>query len=107
MDSTARGGSMKQEDEWGEDTSRSRKMGGVYLGEGKNGGSRVKGRKKQERSAVSKLEVIFFCTFVPFVLFMFFTFLHILHFFAYLHFLRFCIFLFCTFVLCHLVRQSI
>ena len=46
MDSTVGGGSMKQEDEWEEDTSRSRKMGGVYLGEGKNGGSRVKGRKK-------------------------------------------------------------
>ena len=29
---------MKREDEWGEDTSRSRKMGGVYLGEGKSGG---------------------------------------------------------------------
>ena len=27
MDSTVGGGSMKQEDEWGEDTSRSRKMG--------------------------------------------------------------------------------
>ena len=37
---------MKQEDEWGEDTSRGRKMGGVYLGEGKNGGSIVKRRKK-------------------------------------------------------------
>ena len=46
MYSTVGGGSMKQEDEWGEDTSRSRKMGGVYLGEEKNGGSRVKGRKK-------------------------------------------------------------
>ena len=46
MDSTVGGGSMKQEDEWGEDTLRSRKMGGVYLGEGKNGGSRVKGRGK-------------------------------------------------------------
>ena len=46
MDSTMRGGSMKQEDEWGEDTSRGRKMGGVYLGEGKNGGSVVKRRKK-------------------------------------------------------------
>ena len=41
MDSTVGGGSMKQEDEWGEDTSRGRKMGGVYLGEGKNGGSIV------------------------------------------------------------------
>ena len=30
----------------GEDTSRGRKMGGVYLGEGKNGGSVVKRRKK-------------------------------------------------------------
>jgi len=30
---------MKQEDEWGEDTLRSRKMGGVHLGEEKNGGS--------------------------------------------------------------------
>ena len=38
IDSTVGGGSMKQEDEWGEDTSRGRKMGGVYLGEGKNGG---------------------------------------------------------------------
>ena len=37
---------MKREDEWGEDTSRSRKMGGVYLGEGKNGGSILKRRKK-------------------------------------------------------------
>ena len=46
MDSTVGGGSMKQEDEWGEDTSRGRKMGGVYLGEGKNGGSVVKRRKK-------------------------------------------------------------
>ena len=46
IDSTVGGGSMKQEDEWGEDTLRSRKMGGVYLGEGKNGGSSVKGRKK-------------------------------------------------------------
>ena len=46
IDSTVGGGSMKQEDEWGEDTLRSRKMGGVYLDEGKNGGSRVKGRKK-------------------------------------------------------------
>ena len=48
IDSTVGGGSMKQEDEWGEDTLRSRKMGGVYLGEGKNGGSRVEGRKKWE-----------------------------------------------------------
>ena len=46
IDSTVGGGLMKQEDEWGEDTLRSRKMGGVYLGEGKNGGSRVRGRKK-------------------------------------------------------------
>ena len=46
MDSTVGGGSMKEEDEWGEDTSRSRKMGEVYLGEGKNWGSRVKVRKK-------------------------------------------------------------
>ena len=30
----------------GEDTSRSRKMGGAYLGEGKNGGSILKRRKK-------------------------------------------------------------
>ena len=45
IDSTVGGGSMKQEDEWGEDTLRSRKMGGVYLGEGKNGESRVKGWK--------------------------------------------------------------
>ena len=37
---------MKREDEWGEDTSRSRKMGGVYLGEGKIGGSILKRRKK-------------------------------------------------------------
>ena len=47
---------MKLEDKWGEDTSRSRKMGGVYLGEGKsggvylregkNGGSILRGRKK-------------------------------------------------------------
>ena len=37
---------MKQEDEWLEDTSRSRKMGGVYLGEGKSGGSILKRRKK-------------------------------------------------------------
>ena len=28
---------MKREDKWGEDTSRSRKMGGVYFGEGKSG----------------------------------------------------------------------
>ena len=46
MESTVGGGSMKQEDEWGEDTLRSRKMGGVYLSEGKNGGSIVKRRKK-------------------------------------------------------------
>ena len=32
---------MKREDKWGEDTSRSRKMGGVYLSEGKNGGSNL------------------------------------------------------------------
>ena len=38
MYSTVGGGSMKQEDEWREDTSRSRKMEGVYLSEGKNGG---------------------------------------------------------------------
>ena len=38
MDSTVGGGSMKQEDEWGEYTSRSRKMVGVYFGERKNGG---------------------------------------------------------------------
>ena len=44
--STVGEGLMKQQDEWGEDTLRSRKMGGVYLGEGKNGGSRVQGRKK-------------------------------------------------------------
>ena len=37
---------MKREDKWGEDTSRSRKMGGVYLGEGKSGGSILKRRKK-------------------------------------------------------------
>ena len=37
---------MKREDKWGEDTSRSRKMGGVYLGEGKSGGSIFKRRKK-------------------------------------------------------------
>jgi len=37
---------MKKEDDGGEDTSRSRKMGVVYLGEGKNGGSIVKRRKK-------------------------------------------------------------
>ena len=46
IDSTVGGGSMKQEDEWGENTLRSRKMGGVYLGEGKNGGSIVKRTKK-------------------------------------------------------------
>ena len=46
MDSTVGGGSMKQEDEWGEDTSRSRKMGGVNLSLGKNGWSIVKRRKK-------------------------------------------------------------
>ena len=46
MYSTVGGGLMKQEDEWGEDTLRSRKMGGVYLGEGKNGGSILKRRKK-------------------------------------------------------------
>ena len=46
IDSTVGGGSMKQEDEWGEDTLRRRKMGGVYFGEGKNGGSIVKRRKK-------------------------------------------------------------
>ena len=46
MDSTVGGGSMKQEVEWWEDTSRSRKMGGLYLAEGKNGGSIVKRRKK-------------------------------------------------------------
>ena len=45
MDSTVVGRSMKQEDEWGEDTSRSRKMGGVDFDEGKNGGSIVKRRK--------------------------------------------------------------
>ena len=37
---------MKREDEWGEDTSRSKKMGGVYLGKGKSGGSILKRRKK-------------------------------------------------------------
>ena len=47
---------MKQEDEWGEDTSRGRKMGeytwakekmgGVLLREGKNGRSILRGRKK-------------------------------------------------------------
>ena len=37
---------MKREDKWGEDTSRSRKMGGVYLSEGKSGGSILKRRKK-------------------------------------------------------------
>ena len=46
MESTVGGGSMKQEDEGGEDTSKSRKMGGVYLGEGKNEGSILKRRKK-------------------------------------------------------------
>ena len=38
MYSNVGGGSMKQEDEWGEDTWRSRKMAGVCLGDGKNGG---------------------------------------------------------------------
>ena len=46
MDSTEGGEAMKEEDEWGEDTSRSRKMGGVYLSEEKNGGSIVRRRKK-------------------------------------------------------------
>ena len=46
MFSTVGGGSIKQEDEWGEDTLRSKKMGGVYLGEGKIGGSILKRRKK-------------------------------------------------------------
>ena len=46
IDSTVGGGSIKQEDEWEEDTSRGRKMGRVYLGEGKNGGSILRGRKK-------------------------------------------------------------
>ena len=38
---------MKREDKLGEDTSRSRKMGCVYLGEGKSGGSIHKRRKKK------------------------------------------------------------
>ena len=46
MDSTVGGGSMRQDDEWGEDTSKSRKMGAVYLAEGKNGRSILKRRKK-------------------------------------------------------------
>jgi len=37
---------MKREGEWGVDTLRSRKMGGVYLGEGKNGGSLPKRSEK-------------------------------------------------------------
>ena len=37
---------MKREYKWGEDTSIRRKMGGVYLGEGKSGGSILKQRKK-------------------------------------------------------------
>ena len=36
---------MKKEDEWREDSPRGRKMAGVYLGEGKNGGSIVRRRK--------------------------------------------------------------